>query len=539
MILIACANLATLLLARSSARRLEIATRMALGAGRGRLIRQLLTESLLLAIMGGAVGILLGQLGIKGFAHIVPPPGGLRLVGVRVNGAVLAMTLLCSILTALLFGIGPALTGFAAPLRLGRIGERFANRLRGVLVTAEVGLALVLLIVSALLINSLVRVTRAERNFNPRGVLTFEFRLPLRAYIKGVGVYRGIQVAEVSPPVPTMQHVYARLRALPEAESAAGISPTPVNSLTVPMMNFTVEGRSASLRAARFVITPNLFATLGTPFVRGRDIDDADTASSDWVAIVNEAAAARFWPREDPIGQSITLDAADGERPRRIVGVVRNIPLRYLNTSADPIIYTSYQQQSERYRGPSANTFGQMIFLIRSAVDPIRLAREVRSAISEIDRGQPLSDILPMESAFGATMRDRALYVLVLGVFAFTATLLAAIGVYGVTAYSVSQRTREIGIRMALGAGGGDIAYLISRPALWIVGAGLALGVSCSLASARLIESQLWGVAPTDLPTFAGVSVFLFSVVFIACFIPARRAMRINSAEAIRGDQPA
>jgi putative ABC transport system permease protein len=539
MILIVCSNLATLLLARGSARRLEMATRMALGAGRGRLIRQLLTESILIALMGGVAGILLGQLGLKVFPQILPPPGAVRLLGVRVNGAVLALTFLCSILTGLVFGIAPAVTGFVAPLRLGRIAEQFAQRLRAALVTAQIGLALVLLMVSGLLINSLVRMTGAERNFNPRGVLTFEFRLPLRAYMKDAGLYRGLQVFEVSPPALTMQRIYARLRALPEAESAAGISPIPVNSLTVPVMNFTIEGRSAPLSAARFVITPNLFATIKTPFVRGRDIDEGDTASSDWVAIVNEAAATRFWPREDPIGKLITLDAASGERPRRIVGVVRNIPLRYLDRTADPIIYTSYQQQAERYRGPFANMFGQMTFLIRSADDPAHLARAARAAVAEVERGQPLPDILPMEYAVGASLRDWELYALVLGIFAFTATLLAAIGVYGVTAYSVSQRTREIGIRMALGAGVSDIAYLISRPALWIVGAGLALGVSGSLASARLIESQLWGVTPTDLPTIAGASLFLSSVALVACFIPARRATRIHSAEALRGDQPA
>jgi putative ABC transport system permease protein len=534
MILIACSNLATLLLARGSARRLEMATRMALGAGRGRLIRQLLTESILIALMGGAAGILLGELGSKLFSQISPPPGGMRLLGAHLNAAVLAITLLCSILTGLVFGIGPAVTGFVAPLRSGRVGERFANRLRGALVTVQVGLALVLLMVSGLLINSLIRMTRAERNFNPRGVLSFEFRLPLREYMKNAGVYRGFQVIEVSPPVLKMQRVYARLRVLPGVESAAGISPTPVNSLTVPVMNFTIEGRAASLTAARFVVTPNFFATIQTPFVRGRDIDDGDTASSDWVAIVNEAAASRFWPREDPIGKSITLDAATGERPRRIVGVVRNIPLRYLDTKADPIIYTSYQQQAERYRGAFANLFGQMIFLVRSTADPFRLAGSARAAVAEVEPGQPLSDILPMEWSVDASVRDRGLYALVLGIFAVTATLLAAIGVYGVTAYSVSQRTREIGIRMALGAGVGNIAYLISRSALWIVGAGLVLGVSGSLVSARLIEPQLWGVAPTDLPTFAGVSVFLFSVAFTACLIPVRRATRINSAEAIR-----
>jgi predicted permease len=539
MILIACSNLATLLLARGSARRSEMATRMALGAGRGRLIRQLLTEAILIALMGGVAGILLGQLGLKVFPQIVPPPGSVRLAGVRMNGAVLAMTLFCSILTGVVFGLGPALTGFVAPLRLGRIGERFSNRMRGALVTAQIGLALVLLMVSGLLINSLVRMTGAERNFNPRGVLSFEFRLPLREYMKGAGVYRGLQVVEVSPPALTMQRVYARLRALPGAESAAGISPTPVNSLIVPVMDFTIAGRAASLSAARFVITPNFFATIRTPLVRGRDIDDGDTASSEWVAIVNEAAASRFWPREDPIGQSITLDAAAGERPRRIVGVVRNIPLRYLNNSANPIIYTSYQQQAERYRGQFANMFGQMTFLIRSAVDPFRLAGAARAAVAEVEPGQPLSDILPMEWSVDASVRDRGLYALVLGVFAVTATLLAAIGVYGVTAYSVSQRTREIGIRMALGAGVGNIAYLISRSALWMVGAGLVLGVSGSLVSARLIESQLWGVTSTDLPTFAGASVFLSFVAFTACLIPARRATRINSAEAIRGDQPA
>ena len=255
------------------------------------------------------------------------------------------------------------------------------------------------------------------------------------------------------------------------------------------------------------------------------------------MAIINEAAVARYWPGEDPIGKWITLDAASGERPRQVIGIVRNVPLRYLYPAEDPIVYTSYLQQDERYRGLFANTlFGQMTFLVRSAADPLAQTDAVRQAVADLEPGWPILNMDTMQRSVGVEVREIGLYTLAVSIFGIAAMLLAAIGVYGVTAYSVAQRTQEIGIRIALGATTSDIAYMISRNVLWVVGAGLASGLAASLASARLIGSQLWGVQPTDLSTFVCVSVIVASVALLAFFIPARRATLVNPADTLRND---
>jgi putative ABC transport system permease protein len=272
-----------------------------------------------------------------------------------------------------------------------------------------------------------------------------------------------------------------------------------------------------------------------TPFVRGRDVDIHDTSSSPWVAIVNETAARRFWPGEDPIGKHLTVDAASGERPRE-VGVVRDVPLRYLRAEGDPVVYVSYLQQSERYRGPFANMFGQMNFLIRTSGDPLNLVASARRAVAEIEPSRPIANIETMQDNMGGTIWDRGFYAVVLGVFAFTATLLAAIGIYGVMAYSVAQRTREIGIRMALGATALEILDLIGRRAVLLLALGFVFGLAGAAALTRLISSQLWGVAPTDPLTFGGVSLLLAVVALSACLIPALRAVRVDPTEALRNE---
>jgi len=551
-LLIACANVAGLLLARGAARRPEIVMRMALGAGRGRVVRQMLTESVLLSLIGGALGTFVAWGALRALVQMNPPVAAQRMVDVVVDFPLLALLAVLSVGTGLVFGIIPAIACFkldlAGPLKESArsAGTAYTRHgLQSALVTLQIASALALLIGSGLLIKSFIRLAGADLNFDPSGLLTFEYRLPQQQYVHDIGVFQGAPYSAIDPsPTPTIQQVYERLRAVPGAESVAGISLPPVNSLVLNNMSFTIEEQPMpqsaadrnALRAAYFLITPNFFAAMRTPLVRGRDLNDFDTASGSWVAIINETMARRFWPGEDPIGKRLTLRVVSGEQPREIVGVVRDIPLRRTDREAGPVIYASYMQQSPAYRGPSGNMFGQMTFLLRSSGDPMSLVPAARKAVAEVDPDRAITRIQTMEQYWGSGMRDKRYLVLVLGIFAFVATTLATIGIYGVMAYSVAQRTGEIGIRMALGASSHKILALIGGRAAILISSGVVLGLAGSLGLSRLIASQLWGIQPTDPKTFIGVSFMLIAVALMACFIPARRAIRVDPTEALRSE---
>jgi putative ABC transport system permease protein len=274
-----------------------------------------------------------------------------------------------------------------------------------------------------------------------------------------------------------------------------------------------------------------------TPLLRGREFDARDTRTTPWVAVINETMARRFWPEEDPIGKHFTVDAAFGEQPREVIGIVRDVSLRYVRTGPpQPVAYTLYLQQPERYEGFNANMFGQMTFFVRTKKDPASLAAAARQAVAEIDPDRPLANVEPMTDFVAGEMKNRGYYASALGIFAFMATVLAAVGVYGVMSSSVSQRTREIGIHMAMGAKARDIVKLVGSRALLLVVMGLASGFLASLVVTRLLEAQLWGITSTDPPTFAAVMLLLTFVASVACFIPARRAMRVDPTEALRMD---
>jgi len=534
--LIACANVATLLLARNSARRAEFAMRAALGATRGRTVRQLLAESMLLSALGGAAGLILAQFGLNALEAMTAPPGAARIGDLSLNYRVVGLTAACSILTGLMFGIAPAIAGMRSRnLAKNASARGCRQRVRGVLVAAQIGLALMLLVGSGLLIHSFVRLVGTERNFDPDGILSFDFRIPIQQYLNGVGSYRGFPASDVSPPTLVLQRIYERLRLLPGAESVAGASFPPVDSLVVPSMRIKLEGRNPDeASAAYFLVTPDLFRTMKTPLVKGRDIGSGDTAATPWVAVVNETAARRFWPGEDPIGKRLTLDALSGERSREVVGVARDVPLAYAHAQSDPVVYVSYLQQPARYYGHLANMFGQMTFLVRAKGDPLKFAASAGHAVAEIEPDRPIANVHVMNRYGGDFVRDRGRRAIVVGVFALTATLLAAIGVYGVMAYSVAQRANEIGVRLALGAGARCIAYLIGRQALLLIAAGVVLGLAGAAALMRLIASQLWGVTPTDPTTFAAVTALLTVVALCACIIPLRRALRVDPAATLR-----
>jgi putative ABC transport system permease protein len=545
-LLIACANVATLLVARLPARQPEIAMRLLMGASRGRIVRQFLTESLLLSLIGGVVGILIAWGGVHSLEGLKPPPGRISIAGMGQGSGILAFAAVLSITSSLLFGFIPALVAFSSgtTFRQATVHRR-RGRLSSILVSVQVGLALVLLVSSGLLINSFVRLVLDDRGFNPDGILTFEYRIPVQDYLHHFGSFRGMPAMDIAPPTLAMQRVYEKLKTLPGAESVAGSSAPPVNGLVPPTATLIIEGKPTPIAAAEradanvyyFLVTDNFFETMKTPLLRGRVFDERDTRSTRWVAVINETLAQRFWPGEDPIGKHFTVDAAFGERSREVIGVVRDVALRYIRTGpSQAVAYTLYLQQPERYEGFNTGMFGQMTFFVRSGQSPLSLVSAARRAVAEVDPVRPLANFQSMAEFVGDGMRTRRYSASVLGAFAFMATLLAAVGVYGVMSSAVSQRTREIGIRIAMGATARDIIRMVGRRALRLVAIGLFAGLLASLFIARLIEPQLWGVTSTDPATISVVIVFLTGVSMAACFIPTIRAMRVDPAEALRTD---
>jgi putative ABC transport system permease protein len=576
-LLIACANVASLLLARSSVRRSEIAMRVALGANRGRIFRQALTESVLLSVAGGILGVFVAWAAVRELGAIAPPYPSQRAVEAGISVRTFGWMGLISLASGIVFGVAPAMAAVKLDLAssLGGssrgIGERTSARnLHNALVVFQIAVALILLTWAGLLGNSFWRVVSQNLNFDPRGVATFEFRLPLQSYLRGLGTNRGMPYFEINPPSQILQQVHERIAAIPGVEAAAGISLLPVNGILIPTATVLAEGRPApeteaqrdALRVKYFVVTPNVFATLRAPLLSGREFTNRDTASAPWGAVINESMARRFWPGEDPIGKLFTIEVLSGEQPRQVIGVVRDIPLARLQPDPEPVLYTSYLQQAQLYRGPSGNMFGKMTFLIRQrkgwggdhigignaaappvlrwvseeSGDPMKLIPAVRKAIAEIDSGLPISNIQLLDELSGAGLGNRRTYVLGLGLFASVATLLAAIGIYGLMAYSVARRTREIGVRMALGAGMRQVIVNVGARAVVLIAAGLAAGVAGSLGLTRMLATQLWGVTPTDPATFAGVSAFLALVALAACWVPARRAIQIDPAVTLRAE---
>jgi putative ABC transport system permease protein len=545
-LLIACANVSSLLLARMPARRPEITIRLLLGAGRGRIVRQFLTESLLLSLIGGALGVLIAWWGVNSLETVQPPVGRIPISGLGQNTGILVSAALLSIVSSLLFGFVPALVAFSSGIDAKQAAaHRRRGSLSGILVSAQICLALVLLVSSGLLTNSFVRLVLDERGFDPRDILTFEYRIPVQDYARRSGSYRGMPTMEIEPPTPAIQRVHEKLKALPEAESVAGASTRPVNGVLSPTAIVNVEGRPVATdvadrenkRVFYFLVTDNFFETMKTPVLRGRDFAAGDTRSTPWVAVINETMARRFWPGESPIGKRFTVDAATGELPREVIGVVRDVALQYIRIGPpQAVAYTLYVQQPERYEGFNANMFGQMTFFVRSRQEPSSLASAARRAVAEVDPDRPISNIQTMTDFLGDGIRTRRYYALTFGVFAFMATVLAAVGVYGVMSSSVSQRTREIGIHMAMGARARDIVRLVGGRALVLVVMGLLSGFVASLVLTHWLEAHLWGVTSTDPATFTVVIVLLTVVASAACFIPARRAMRVDPTEALRMD---
>jgi putative ABC transport system permease protein len=553
-LLIGCANVAGLLLARAASRRTEVAIRTALGADRWRIVRQLLAESFPLSVLGGIVGIFLSWAGLKAFIAAAPPNFP-RLNELTLDLEVLGFTALVVILTSLIFGIVPALQASKPDLvnslkESGRGGTDSVARhhLRSALVTLQIALALVLLIGAGLMINSFVRVQKTDLGANPKGLLTFEFRFPQTEAIKPFGRYRGVGLWDVNPlTTVAFTRVFERLQGLPGVVSAGGINRPPLSGQGVSMP-FLIEGRpapppsSASADSSQeqgqtanyFAVTSNFFATMKIPVLRGRDFNAQDNAAAPPVVIISQSLARRYFANEDALGKRLTLDFVPDEKPRQIVAVVGDTVLDRLQQKQAPVLYVPYAQQTPRWLGPYWNDRAVMIFVLRSLGDPAKLVPSVRRAVAEVDPNKPAANIRTVEEYLDRQIQYLRLYILLLGIFGGVAAVLAAIGIYGVMAYSVAERTREIGIRMALGAGGHDVLVLIARQALILISIGLALGLAASFALTRVVKSALVGVTATDPATYTAVSLALAAVALLACFIPTRRAVSVDPTVALR-----
>jgi len=531
LLLIACANVAGLLLARAQTRQKETALRTALGANRGRLVRQLLTESTLLALVAAAVGLLLAWAGLR-VLLAVGPADIPRLDEVGISGRMLLFSLAAALGTAALFGLAPALqtagTDLTAALKEG--GKSSASthtaRLRSLLVVAEVAIALVVLVMAGLVIRSFIALERTHLGFEPRNVLTFRLTLNTSKH----------------PDKPgwgsLFQEVLHRAEALPGVQSAGLVLLRPLSGPIGWDYDFTIDGQTDEAQRTNPTsnherVSPGYFHTLGIPLLAGRDFTATDTVDTQRVVIVNKSTAERFWPGKDPLGKRLRFGRANqpSDKWLTVVGVVGDARYREIQAMR-PDLYIPYMQ----------NPHWAMDLVVRTSGDPMRLARPLAEVVRSLDPDLPVANLTTLEQAIAGSVARPRLRTLILGLFAALALILAAMGLYGIIAYSVAQRRREIGIRMALGADRGAVLRLILLQGLGLAAAGLAVGLIAALLlilterSSGWLGGLLYGVAPTDLATFSVVPLLLLAVAFLASLLPARRATRVDPLEALKAE---
>ncbi len=413
-----------------------------------------------------------------------------------------------SIATGLLFGVGPAIRGSRTNLgtalkesvRGGTEGGS-RNRLRGALVAVQLAMALMLLIGAGLLIRSFQNMQGGDLGADPTGLLTYRLRVSQNQAGQVVNTWNGLPLWHINNiPGDLFRQTLERTSSMPGVRSAGAIVFPPFSGST--NVNFSIIGKPAadvdSQSAEYYPISPNYFATMKTPILHGRDFGALDTMSSPWVAIVNETMAHRYWPNEDPIGKRITIDITPEEQPREIVAEVHDVPSNPLQTAEQPAVFINYLQVPGNIMGPIRDIRMQMTFVYRTAGEPMAMLPAMRQAIREIDPNKPLVDPKTVEQYLAEQIQYPRYYSMLLGLFAAVATVLAAVGIYGVMAYAVAQRTREIGIRVALGASGRDVLKLVLGQALILIAAGLALGLGGAIALTRYLSSELWEVKATD-----------------------------------------
>jgi putative ABC transport system permease protein len=520
-LLIACANVANLLLARGAARRKEVAIRAALGAGALRIVRQLLAESLTLAMCGGALGLLLAVWAVDLILKLSPDDVP-RLTEAGLDWRVLAFTLLVTIVTGVLFGLAPALESARLNLteamkdagRGSSAGQ--GTRLRGLLVMAETAIALVLLIGAALLINSFVRVLKVPPGFDPAGVVVARTELPPARYPepeRGKLVYK--QVLE-------------RLAALPGVQAVGVASTLPLSDDWQIGFRPEESAENAVYTAHGSWVSNDYFRAIGIPLLQGRTFTDDDRADTTPVIVVNEAMARRFWPDQQVIGKRLRWGGWNRNGWLQIVGVVGDVKLSSLEAEDQPTIYMPTFQIPRLRRNA--------VFIVRASGDPANLLATVRHEINAVDADLPVYDLRTMNQVIAGSVAQRRFAMLLLVVFAAAALLLAAVGLYGVTAYAVTQRTQEIGIRMAMGARPRDIAKLVVGQSLMLTLIGVAVGLAAAFALTRLMASLLFGISAIDPLTFTLIPLLLVAVALAACYLPARRALKVDPMIALRDE---
>ncbi|MGD0014843.1 MAG: ABC transporter permease, partial [Bryobacteraceae bacterium] len=537
-LLIACANVANLLLARSAGRQKEIAIRSAIGAGRGRVVRQLLTESVVLALAGGIAGLAIARWGTQ--AVLAAVPGGLpRMENIGVDGWVLAFTLGVSLLTGVVFGLAPALqvsvTDLHETLKEGSRGSTAGHRrVRNLLVVSEVAAALVLLAGAGLMLRTVRTLDGVNPGFDSDHVLTFSV---------------GLSPANTSSSdriLQTFEQTVDRIHNVPGVRSAAVTSLMPLGG-SDSEIPFYVNGRPRPtsqgdmLWALLYATGPGYLKAMGIPLLRGRYIGPQDMHRGSHIVVIDEVMARTVFPNEDPLGKSIVVADLSGSLgpeisvPMEIVGIVGHVSHWGLDSDATgPVrseLYLPLSQIPDQFmKGMAASS----TFVVRTGADPLAMLPAVRAAVLEAGNDQPVYGVRTMDQIVSASIADRRFSMLLLGIFAGLALLLAAVGIYGVISYTVAQRTREIGIRMVLGAGQADVLKVVVTQAMLPVVAGLAIGLGASFGLTRLMAGMLYGVNAGDPVTFIGVALVLAAVALIATLVPARRAARVAPMVALR-----
>ena len=518
-LLIACANVANLLLASAAARQKEVAIRTALGASRLRLIRQLLTESVILAVTGGAIGFLLALWGVALMTKLLPQDFP-RLGEIKLDWRVLGFTLVASVLTGILFGFAPSLqlskTDVQDSLKeIGRgvSGSRRHNRLRNLLIVGEVALSVVLLVGAGLLFRSFLQLQAVNTGFTPQQVLT--------ARLTPAGANYRTDADYIAFYNQTIQ----RISTTPGVAAVGAINTLPLDK--GPTAGFRIEGRPP-LTTDKWpggnyrTVSTDYFRAMNIPIVQGRAFTDRDIETAPLVAIINQALAQRDFPGENPIGKRISL--GNNNVWLEIVGVAANVRSLELREEAAPEFYLSALQDS----------FGNMFVVVRTTVEPTAVAGAIRQAAAEVDKSAAVSDIKTMDHIVSNAVTQPRFNLFLLGLFSGIALLLSAAGIYGVTAYSVAQRTHEFGIRMALGAQVGDVLKMIIKQGMLLISVGVAVGLAASFALTRLLRTLLFGVSSTDPLTFVAITLLLTLVALIACYVPARRATKVDPLTALR-----
>jgi putative ABC transport system permease protein len=520
LLLIACANIANLLLARAASRQKEMAIRTALGASRVRVLRLLLTESLILSLAGGCLGLFLALWGTDALRALAPDNIP-RLNEIGVDARVFGFTLLVSVVTGIVFGFVPALHATKPDLNealkeglRGSMGSAAGKHTRSVLVVVEVALSLVLLIGAGLMIKSFLRLQQMNLGFNPDHVLAVDLSLPSSGY------------PEDRQQVAFFQEALERLQSLPGIQSAGATTGLPL-TLSLSGSDFRVEGQPDPEAGKEMIIntrsvSPGYFGTLGISLIKGRDFSDRDKGDAPAAAIINDDLARIYFPGEDPIGKRITFD--DGKSWMSIVGIIADVKQLGLDSSAKPEVYFPYLQVAAP----------EMSLVVRTASNPLSLAAAVKSQIQMIDKDLPIDDAKTMQQLLAESISGRRFNMLLLTLFAVVALVLAIVGIYGVMSYMVTQRTHEIGIRVAVGAQPRDVFRMVIGQGMILAILGVVFGLVGAFVLTRLMTTMLFGVEPTDSATFVSIAVLLTGVALVACYIPGRRATKVDPLVALR-----